>query len=188
MNNEKTNELDLMQGINYQLLEATRKDKGYSFSYMEGLTSVAEGTIKNILGGRTKNPGTDNLKRICKALGIRVQDVIYDANEEKTAIENQGIKDGNVSVIALKEIYETQMAASKQTSEMHIANIRSHYEQHHIDLKENYEKRIEDKDAHISTLKIELKHSRIISWICIVVLVGLLIAEVANPNLGWLRY
>jgi hypothetical protein len=99
------------------------------------------------------------------------------------------------TVIALKDTYEFQANLLKETNEIHIGNIRSHYEQHHEDLKENYERRladkrelIETKDAHIKTLERECLHSKIFSWICVLVLVGLLIAEVMNPNLGWFRY
>ena len=80
-------------------------------------------------------------------------------------------------------------------SETHINNIRSHYEQHRQDSIENYEKRlsdkreiIEEKDNHIKTLKKEMLYARIFSWICVGILVSLLIAELMNPNLGWLRF
>jgi hypothetical protein len=60
---------------------------------------------------------------------------------------------------------------------------------------ENYEKRladkreiIEEKDKHITSLKKEITSHKILSWICVAVLVALLIAEVMNPNLGWLRF
>jgi hypothetical protein len=80
-------------------------------------------------------------------------------------------------------------------NETHINNIRTHYEQHRQDVKENYEKRladkreiIEQKDKHIKTLEKEILSSKIFSWVCVAVLVALLIAEVMNPNLGWLRF
>ena len=99
------------------------------------------------------------------------------------------------SVFALKEIYEHQLSKMKETNEEHIHNIRSHYEQHHEDLKENYERRLADKrelidsyKEHIITLERECRHSKIAFWICVVVFIAVLIAEVMNPNLGWLRF
>lgn len=140
------NELDLMQGIKYWILESARKDKGISYAQMEDVINVAEGTCKNILTGRTKNPGVDNLNKICKFFNIHIQSVLYgDSDEEKTAIEIKGIKEGDISVIALKEIYEKQLSEKNATNEKHTEEIRAHYEQHHNDLKENFEKRLHDK-------------------------------------------
>ena len=191
-------------GINYQLLNQLRKDKDLTFADMEKLTTISESTIKNILLGKTRNPGMESLLPISKALGVPVE-IAYesgDVDEIKKKIENQGIKEENVPVIALKEIYEHQIVTINNNNETHINNIRSHYEQHHNDLKENYEKRLFDKreliesykehiesyKSHIKSLEKDLLHSRIALWICCSVLVVLLILEVSNPSLGWIRY
>lgn len=120
---------------------------------------------------------------------------VLGTEEVKTQIENQGIKEGDVSVIALKEIYEKQQALFKETSETHINNIRSHYEQHHEDLKENFERRLADKreliesyKEHIKTLEKDVRISKIAIWICVAAFIAFLIAELLNPNLGWFRY
>lgn len=182
----QTNEIKLQEGIDYKLLDEARKDRKWSVSQTAEYCDVPEGTTKNILNGSTLNPGAESLGKLCRTLGVPIEKVLRQ--DEQKEIEKQGIKNDDASVLALKEIYEMQISTMKQTSEMHIANIRSHYEQHQKDLKENYEKRLEDKREHIDTLKHELRSTKILSWICIVVLVSLLIAEVANPNLGWLRY
>ena len=74
-------------------------------------------------------------------------------------------------------------------------NIRSHYEQHHEDLKENYEKRLADKreliesyKEHISSLERDSRTSKIAFWICVAVFIGVLVAEVMFPSLGWVRF
>ena len=99
------------------------------------------------------------------------------------------------SVLALKDIYEYQLAGIRETNEEHIHNIRSHYEQHHEDLKENYERRLSDKreliesyKGHINTLEKDCRTSKIALWICVVVFIAVLIAEVMNPSLGWVRF
>lgn len=188
-----TNEIRLQKGIDYELLNKARIDQHKTFEYLEEITRVSKDTIKNILNGKTKNPGVESLNPICEELGVSIQQVLRQS--EKTEIENRGIKVDDASVLALKEIYELQISTLKETSEAHISNIRSHYEQHHEDLKENYEKRLSDKReiidtqlAHIKSLEKECRHTRVFSWICVSVLVALLIAEVMNPNLGWLRY
>ena len=201
MENNATNSLD---GVNYQLLNQLRKDKNLTFADMESTTKISESTIKNILLGRTKNPGMESLLPICKELGIPVEIAFEpgDVDKIKMKLENQGIKEENVPVIALKEIYEHQIATINKNNEIHINNIRSHYEQHHEDLKENFEKRLSDKreliesyKEHIASYKSrteslekELLLSKIAFWICGSVLVILLILEVANPELGWIRF
>ena len=189
----QTNEIKLQEGIDYKLLDDARKDRNWSVADTAKYADVPEGTTKNILNGTTLNPGAENLGKLCRTLGVPIEKVLRQ--EEQKEIENQGIKENDSSVLALKEIYEMQVSTMKQTSEMHIANIRAHYEQHHEDLKENYEKRLSDKreliesyKEHISSLKIELLTFKIALCVCIVVFIGVLIAELLNPDLGWFRY
>ncbi len=183
--------------VNYTFLNETRKQKNLTFSEMETRTQVPEGTIKNILLGKTKNPGYEPLRKICSELDVPIEKAFISdgADRMKTQIETQGIKEGNVSVLALKEIYEHQIGVINATSEAHINNIRSHYQQHHEDLKENYEKRLADKreliesyKEHIDTLGKEFLMCKIALIACVVVFIAVLIAELMNPNLGWLRY
>ena len=191
------NTLPLQPVINYALLNQLRKDKNLTFADMEAAINVSESTIKNILLGYTRNPGTETLLKICKVLGIPLE-IAYESgniNEIKSKIENQGIKEENVPIIALKEIYENQIASIIRTNETHINNIRSHYEQHHEDLKINFEKRLADKreiiesyEAHIESLKKAALIFAIAFLICCLILITILILEVANPNLGWIRF
>ena len=194
MLNECTNELNLPEGLNYTILKKAMIDKGYSFGTMEGLTLIAEGTIKNIVNGKVKTTSAQNLNKICRVLDVPLEKVL-GTEEVKKQIETQGIKEGDISVIALKEIYEKQQALFKETNEAHIANIRAHYEQHRQDVTENYERRLADKrelidtkNEHIKTLEKECKHFKIAFWICVIVLVSILILEVMNPQLGWIKF
>ena len=109
---------------------------------------------------------------------------------EKNKDELKGL-----SVLALKDIYEYQLSEVRKTNEEHIHNIRSHYEQHHEDLKDNYERRLADKreliasyQEHIASLKRDCLISKIAFGVCVLIFVGVLIAEVMNPDLGWFRY
>ena len=184
-------------GINYLLLNQLRRDKNLTFPDMETLTGISESTIKNILCGKTRNPGMESLRPICKVLGISTE-MAYEygeVDEIKRKIEFQGIKEEDASIIALKEIYERQIEILNATNEAHVNNIRSHYEQHHEDLKENYEKRLSDKreiidslQGYINSLKKECLSSRIAFWICCVILVTILVLEVSNPSLGWIKF
>lgn len=194
MLNQVTNELNLSEGMNCAILKKAMADKGYSFGTMEGLTLIAEGTIKNIVNGKVKHTSAQNLNKICKVLGVPLEKVL-GIEEVQKQIENQAIKEGDASVIALKEIYEKQQVLFNETNEKHINNIRSHYEQHHEDLKENYERRladkrelIETKNEHIKALEKECRSHKIAFWICVSILVGILMLEVMNPQLGWIKF
>ena len=129
---------------------------------------------------------------LSQKFGTKVQ---IKSGKIKSKIENQGIKEENVPIIALKEIYENQIASIIRTNETHINNIRSHYEQHHEDLKINFEKRLADKreiiesyEAHIESLKKATLIFGIAFLVCCLILITILILEVANPNLGWIRF
>ena len=188
-----TNDIKFQEGIDYKLLDDARKDRKWSVAQTAEFADVPEGTTKNILNGTTLNPGAESLGKLCRTLGVPMEKVLRQ--DEKVEIENKGIKNDDTSVLALKEIYEMQNAALKEINEAHVANIRAHYEQHHEDLKENFERRLADKreliesyKEHIETLEKDSRSHKIAFWICATVLIAILIAEVMNPNLGWLRY
>ena len=183
--------------VNFILLNKLRKDQEKTFAGMEKSTGVPEATIKNVLLGKTKRPGADTLRKICDDLGIPVEDAfLSDGTEQlKVQLETQAIKEGNVTVVALKEIYEQQVANLNIINETHINNIRSHYQQHHEDLKENYEKRLADK-REVNELQKEqikdLKRANFIESMIIALLatifVILFIMELMHPEHGWLKY
>lgn len=189
----QTNDPIFQEDIDFALLEDARKALKWSVERTAKEANVAESTIKNILTGKTGNPGSTTLRMLCDALNVPIEKVVK--SNRKTEIENKGIRMDDASILALKEIYEKQLLNIKETNEAHIHNIRTHYEQHHQDLVDNFERRLADKreliesyKEHIKTLEKECRTSKIAFWICIVVFVAVLIAEVMNPNLGWFRY
>lgn len=168
-------------------LSSLKNKTGLTYEAIAEKSKRSESTVKNLCLGKAEDPRIDTVAPVVYALGGSMDEML---NPGKSRDE---LKEG--SVAQLREMYETQIATMKETSELHISNIRSHYEQHHEDLKENYERRladkrelIETKETHIKTLERECKHTKILSWICVAVLVSLLIAEVMNPNLGWIQY
>lgn len=200
----QVNEIKLQKGIDYELLKAAMEEKKLTYDDLEDRTNVSKDTIKNILTGKTKNPGVESLNPICIVLGIPMQRVLRQ--DEQKAIENQGIREDNASILALKEIYEAQNAAMKEVNEAHIANIRTHYEQHREDMKENYEKRLSDKREIIEILKEEngkltnkiKEHEKatrtgnlirnIIIALFVIAAIVLLGLEFVHPEHGWIRW
>ena len=189
----QTNELNLQEGINYKVLDDARKDLKWSMSTTGEKSNLPEGTVKNILNGTTKNPGSSTLQQLCDALGVPIEQVTKP--NRKTEIENKGIKMDDASILALKEIYELQIANMKETNELHINNIRAHYEQHHQDLIDNFEKRLADKKEINETLKEQIKDLKkanfkrnIIIALFVCGVIALCILELLHPQHGWLRY
>ncbi|MBO7240191.1 MAG: hypothetical protein J6V23_06890 [Bacteroidaceae bacterium] len=170
-----------------EYLSSLKRKTGLTYEAIAEKSKRSESTVKNLCLGKAEDPRIDTVAPIVYALGGSMDEML---NPDKNKDELK-----ETSVIALKDSYEYQAALLKETSETHITNIRSHYAQHHEDLKENYERRLADKrelidtkDAHIRTLERECLSSKVFSWVCVFVLVALLVAEVMNPNLGWLRY
>ena len=137
-------------------------------------------TVKNLCTGKTEDPRLDTVAPIVYAMGGSI-DEMYNPDKSRDDIKE-------TSVLAMKDIYENQLAAIKESYDEQINNIRSHYEQHHQDLVENFEKRLADKREIIEMQKKSNRLSTIVAWVCGAILVGLLVFEVMNPNLGWIRF
>lgn len=168
-------------------LNEKRVQAGLSYEAVASISNRPESTVKNLCLGKTEDPRLETIIPIVKAVGGSFDEMLFP---EKTKDE---IKE--TSVLALKDIYEYQLAREKETNEEHIHNIRSHYEQHHEDLKENFERRLADKreliesyKEHIKSLEKDCRSSRIAFWSCVCFLVGLLVLEVMNPSLGWIKF
>ena len=153
---------------------------GLSFEAISEMSDIPESTVKNLCSGKTEAPRLDTVAPIIYALGGSIDEMLNpDMNKDE-------IKE--TSVLALKDVYEYQIHVIKESYDAQIHSIRSHYEQHHQDLVDNFEKRLTDKRDIIEMQKKENIASKIVAWVCGVVLVGILVAEVMNPNLGWIQY
>jgi transcriptional regulator with XRE-family HTH domain len=194
----------IIDAINYEVLAKAMEDQNITVEQLAKRTLIAEGTVKNIVTGKTTHSSAQNVYAICKELGVPIEEVL--GYSVKTALEVKGAKENDVSILALKEIYESQRAEMKEVNEAHIANIRAHYEQHREDVKEHYEKRLADKREIIEILKEEnaklniklqeqekeTKTGNLIRNIIIAAFVlgviVLLVFEFIHPEHGWIRW
>jgi hypothetical protein len=164
------------------------KDKtGLTYGAIADKSQRSESSVKNLFFANVDDPRVDTVAPIVYALGGSMDEMLNPGKSKDELKE--------VSVAQIREMYEVQIIAMKETNETHINNIRTHYEQHHEDLKENYERRLADKREIIESYKEQIKakereclHNKVAFWICCIIFVGVLIAEVMNPNLGWFRY
>ena len=161
--------------INKKRLEA-----GLTYEALATTSNIPEPTVKNICTGKTKNAGIETVMPIMKAIGGSFDEMFYpDKNKDEVK---------ETSILVMKDIYENQLNAIKESYDAQIKSIRTHYEQHHKDLVDNFEMRLADKRELIELQKKEHKTSKIVAWVFGFILIALLIAEVSNPNLGWLRW
>ena len=166
-------------------LTALREKSGLTIEAVAEKSGRSESTVKNLLSGKTEDPRLDTVAPVIYAMAGSI-DEMYTGKKDVAK---------EYSLSSIKEMYEFQLSEHRKTEESHITNIRAHYEQHRHDTIDNYEKRLADKDE---IIKLKDEHAKMLvkvilflvglSLVCIAVLVALLIAEVMNPSLGWLRY
>ncbi len=163
-----------------EYLTSLRIKNGLTYEAIAERSKRSESTVKNLCTGKTEDPRLDTVAPIVYAMGGSI-DEMYNPDKSTDEIKE-------TSVLAMKDIYESQLEAIKASCDEQISNVRNHYEQHRKDVTENFEKRLADKREIIEMQKRELISSKFVAWVCGAILVALLIAEVMNPNLGWLRY
>lgn len=167
-------------------LTTLKEKSGLTYDAIAEKSQRSVSTVKNLCSGKSEDPRLDTVAPVIFAVGGSI-DEMY-TGKSKDAVKE-------ISITSIKEIYEQQLLEMSKMSETHISNIRAHYEQHREDFKDSMEHRLADKseiiaqkDEHIKTLKKENLHWKIFTIGCLVVLITLLIAEVMNPSLGWIKF
>lgn len=168
-------------------LTMLKERSGLSYEAIAEKSGIPVATIKNLFSGKTENPSLDTIRKIVYAMGGSLDEMFSQGKTKEDLKE--------FSIASMKEMYEYQLAEQAKMHEAHVANIRAHYEQHRQDYKENVEKRLADKreiidqqEKHIASIKKELSTSKIMACAFAAILIALLILEVMNPELGWLRF
>ena len=140
--------------------------------------NFSESTIKNLISSKTQNPGI-----------LTIAPLIYAAHGSLDAMFNKNSEALKESAInAIKDMYEFHSAEREKIEEKHIANTRAHYEQHREDTIKNYERLLTEKDTQIKLFKKIALVCFGVACIGLIVLITLLILEVSNPDLGWIKF
>lgn len=153
-------------------LNTLKNKSGLTYEAIAEKSQRSLSTVKNLCSGKTEDPRLDTVAPVIYALGGSIDEMYTGKSKDE-------IKE--ISISSIKEIYEQQLTEMAKINETHINNIRAHYEQHREDFKESYERLIKDKKNEATLFKI-------LAGIGFAILIGLLILEVSNPNLGWIRY
>ena len=154
------------------------KETGNNSETVSQKCNIPETTIKNICSGKTENPGI-----------ITIATIVYAANGSLDIMCGKSKEDIDEKTKNLiKEMSEFQFAEYRKTEETHINNIRVHYEQHREDTITNYERLLSEKENQANLFKKIALICFGIACVGLTILIGLLILEVANPDLGWIKF
>ena len=149
-------------------LTSLKEKSGLTYEAIAEKCGMSETTIRNLFTGKTEDPRLNTVAPITYVLNGSVDEMYTGKSKDEVK---------EFSINSIKEMYEFQLS-----------NIRSHYEQHVADLKENHKRELalqkeltKEKASHANFFKI-------IACLGFAILIGILIAEVMNPNLGWIQY
>lgn len=156
-----------------------KEKSGLTFEMIAEKSGRSLSTVKNLASGKSEDPRLDTVAPVIYAVGGSLDEMF-------TGKSRDAVKEFSIS--SIKEMYEFQLEEHRKTSEAHINNIRAHYEQHREDTIANFEHRLADKREIIKDKNKLIRFLTFSTCICAFVLVALLILEVANPSLGWLRF
>lgn len=158
-----------------QYLSALMEKDGLTDKMVADRCNASPETVKNLRTGKTDNPGI-----------FTAAPIIYAANGSVDAMLGRLTKNdsGETFANAVKELSEYQL----KINETHINNIRAHYERQNEETEKHHQEIVKLKDEHTSMLKKSLRIVGIVAGVAISILIILLILEVSNPELGWLRF
>jgi hypothetical protein len=158
-----------------QYLSALMEKDGLTDKIVAERCNASPETVKNLRTGKTDNPGI-----------FTASPIIYAANGSVDAMLGRLTKNdsGETFANAVKELSEYQL----KINETHINNIRAHYERQTEATEKHHTEIVKLKDEHTKLLRKVLVIVSFIAGVTTLVLVCLLILEVMNPDLGWLRF
>lgn len=160
-------------------LTKLKEKTGLTYETIAEMTDLSESTVKNLFTGKSEDPRLNTVAPVIYALNGSVDEMFTGRTKESLQ---------EISMASIKEMYEFQLAEMAKMNELHIGNIRAHYEQHREDVTQNYEMRLADKHEILKEKTMQVRLWRILAVIGYGVLIGLLILEVTNPNLGWIKF
>jgi transcriptional regulator with XRE-family HTH domain len=170
--------IDKMALANY-LTRLRARTPELTYEILAQKCDMSESTIKNLFSGKTEDPRISTAAPVMYVLGGSWDE--FFTGESKDEIQE-------ISLNSIKEMYEFQLEEQRKTEEIRITNIRTDHEKHISDLKESHEKQAELKDQLYNEKSREANFFKILACVGFGILIALLILEVANPNLGWLRF
>lgn len=170
--------IDKMALANY-LTRLRARTPELTYEILAQKCDMSEATIKNLFSGKTEDPRISTVAPLMYVLGGSWDE--FFTGESKDVLKESSIN-------SITEIYEQQLVELSKVHEAHVNNIRGHYEQHVEDLKESHAREIDVKNEIIKEKNSQINFFKILACVGFAILIGLLILEVTNPNLGWIKF
>lgn len=143
------------------------KEKGnYSFEQIAAKSGIPEGTVKNVLSGKTEDPRFDTVSKIVYAMGGSMDEFTAQRFHRAPAAETAEESVETAGIVLLRESYEARIAEIKQTYEARIEDLQKQQQSH-------------------------IAHSVRIWRLCMILitfLVGVIIVDLLFGSVGWIRY
>lgn len=169
--------MDALLVANY--LTKLKEKTGLTFESIAEKTGLSLSTVKNLFSGKSEDPRLNTVAPVIYILNGSV-DEMYSGKPKETLQE--------ISLNSIKDMYEFQLAQQRRDEEIRVSNIRADHDKYIEIINNNHEQISTEKDKRIKLLTKIAVGSSVAFGICALILVTLLILEVSNPNLGWIRY
>ena len=160
-------------------LTSLKEKTGLTYEAIAEQSGLSLSTVKNLFSGKSEDPRLNTVAPVTYVLNGSI-DEMYSGKSKDEITE--------ISISSIKEMYEFQLEEQRKTHETNMTITRNHYEQHRQDYKESMEMRLADKDVIIKEKDKQINFFKILACIGFTILIGLLILEVSNPNLGWIKF
>lgn len=160
-------------------LTSLKEKTGLTYEAIAEKCGLSESTVKNLFSGKSEDPRLNTVAPVTYVLNGSVDEMYTGKTKDE-------IKE--ISITSIKEMYEFQNAELRKTNETHLYNIRAHYEQHRQDTISYFERLLDEKDHQIKHFKKTSYIGFAVAGIGFGILIVILILEVANPSLGWIRF
>lgn len=117
----------------YERLERRRKELGLTVKKLAEISTVAEGTCINILRGKSKNPSSDSLYKLCIALNMSYEEACKPDSDgsapeiPQAAIEVASDNVTKTDIIDMSAVMVRLMQSNNETLEKALASKDAQY-------------------------------------------------------------
>lgn len=160
-------------------LTRLKEKAGITFEAIAEQSGLSLSTVKNLFSGKSEDPRLNTVAPVTFVLNGSI-DEMYSGKPKESLQE--------ISLHSIKEMYEFQLSEQRAAEETRIANIRADHERHMNDVNTNHERLLAEKDKNALLWKKVALVCFGVACIGLIILITLLILEVSNPDLGWIKF
>lgn len=160
-------------------LTRLKEKSGLTFEAIAEQSGLSLSTVKNLFTGKSEDPRMNTVVPVTHALNGSVDEMYSGKSKEEIQ---------EISLHSIKEMYEFQLAQQRRDEEIRVENIRNDHNRYIEIINKNHEQISSEKDKRIKLLIKIAVSGCIIAGILATILIALLILEVSNPDLGWIKF